>query len=228
MTQLLISVTSIAEAKIALENGVDIIDLKDPSAGTLGALPVALVSSIVDYMHQTNPAIRTSATIGDVPMHPPLLLKCVGNMIETKVDYIKIGFFEAATYKPSLEVLQTLTLKGLKLIAVLFAEITYPEGLIKSIKQAGFMGVMLDTVNKNGKSLLDYHADKQLNFFAEQAIENNLTLGFAGSLKPQHVAQLKNHNPTFLGFRGGVCDNNQRTLKLNAEKIALIKTLLVK
>ena len=40
--QLLISVCTLDEAKIALAQGADIIDLKNPHAGALGALPLAL------------------------------------------------------------------------------------------------------------------------------------------------------------------------------------------
>jgi len=40
MTELLISVTNVDEAFMAMELGADIIDLKDPSMGALGALPI--------------------------------------------------------------------------------------------------------------------------------------------------------------------------------------------
>ena len=40
MTQLLISVKNVKETLIALDAGVDIIDLKDPDNGALGALDV--------------------------------------------------------------------------------------------------------------------------------------------------------------------------------------------
>ena len=74
MTQLLISVTSLDEAQMALENGADIIDLKDPSAGALGALPVELITSIVSFVNKQK---LTSATIGDQPMQPDLLVQHV-------------------------------------------------------------------------------------------------------------------------------------------------------
>ena len=52
MIQLLISVTSIEEAQMALENGADIIDLKDPSKGALGALPLLQIQTVVDYVNR--------------------------------------------------------------------------------------------------------------------------------------------------------------------------------
>ena len=43
MTALLASVRSVAEAELALAGGADVIDLKDPSQGALGALPLSLI-----------------------------------------------------------------------------------------------------------------------------------------------------------------------------------------
>ena len=40
MTRMLASVATLQEARLAAECGVDIIDLKNPAAGALGALPL--------------------------------------------------------------------------------------------------------------------------------------------------------------------------------------------
>ena len=50
MTQLLISVKNVEETLIALEAGVDIIDLKDPENGALGALDIATSKSILQVI----------------------------------------------------------------------------------------------------------------------------------------------------------------------------------
>ncbi|MDP1766976.1 MAG: (5-formylfuran-3-yl)methyl phosphate synthase [Methylotenera sp.] len=227
MTQLLISVTSIEEAKIAIENGADIIDLKDPNKGALGALTIDEINSIVTYVNAQNIAkVNTSATIGDLPMQADLILRHVAELSKTKVDFIKIGFFETNDYQPCLDALQVSTIAGLKLIAVLFAESTYPAGLIKAIKQAGFIGVMLDTFNKNGLTLLDFYSEKKRKELAKEVANVGLSFGLAGSLKMQHIALVKEINPSYIGFRGGVCDEDKRRLSLNAEKIKAIRKTL--
>ncbi|MDI1308091.1 MAG: (5-formylfuran-3-yl)methyl phosphate synthase [Methylotenera sp.] len=227
-TQLLISVTTTEEAQIALENGADIIDLKEPSLGALGALPIATIQTIVTYVKNTkNTDIKlTSATIGDLPMEPELLLAHVAKLAATGVDIIKIGFFETDDYQPCLERLKSLTQAGVRLMAVFFAEITYPQGLIAAIKHAGFMGIMLDTANKNGLTLLDYYSYKQRVEFAEAILGHDLQFGLAGSLKLQHVTLIKELNPTYIGFRGGVCDDNQRNLALDAARIKAVRQMV--
>ncbi len=225
-TKLLVSVKSADEAQIALNNGADLIDLKDPTIGALGALPVSTIHSIVKIIKHSMSNALTSATIGDLPMQADLLTESVKTLVKTDVDFIKIGFFETTDYQPCLDQLSRLTNQGAKLIAVLFAEYTYPDSLIRAIKQAGFIGVMLDTAQKNGKNLLHYCHHEAIEDFAQKAQINALSYGFAGSLQSQHVAQLLRFNPNFLGFRGGVCEHNQRDLQLNPAKIGAIKTLL--
>jgi len=224
-TQLLISVTSIEEAQIALENGADIIDLKEPSAGALGALPVERIQLIVSYVKSRKDLSTklTSATIGDLPMQPELLLAQVAKLSTTGVDIIKIGFFATDDYQPCLDALKPLAQTGTRLIAVLFAETTYPKDLITAIKHAGFIGVMLDTEIKNGLTLLDYYSVEKRSEFAKNVFKLAMQLGLAGSLKLQHVDLVRDTNPSYIGFRGGVCNSNQRHLALDAAKIKAIR-----
>lgn len=233
MTQLLISVTSIEEAEIALENGADFIDLKDPAQGALGALPLATITEIVSYVKVvSNPSCKlTSATIGDLPMKPQFIAEQVAQLAKTGVDIIKIGFFDdgenkLSDYESCLSALDPLVKSGLKLIAVLFAEYKYPFSLISSIKNAGFYGVMLDTAIKNGTTFLDYLTEEEFNKFSQNVRAHNLIFGLAGSLAIQHVAKVKEFNPSYIGFRGGVCVGNQRKFKLDSAKITAIRKLL--
>jgi len=225
LTQLLISVTTIEEAQVALENGADIIDLKEPSIGALGALPIDTIQAIVAYVKNTDSKL-TSATIGDLPMEPVLLLAHVTQLAATGVDIIKIGFFQTDNYQPCLDILKSLVQAGVRLIAVFFAEITYPQGLIAAIKHAGFVGIMLDTSKKNGLTLLDYYSKEQRVIFAKRILEHGLQLGLAGSLRLKHVPLIKELSPNYIGFRGGVCDDNQRGRALDIEKVIAARKIV--
>lgn len=226
MSQLLISVTSVEEARIALENGADFIDLKDPSQGALGALAKEKIQEITAFVHAQEQYGKrlVSATIGDLPMQAEPILDSVLAMADVNVDIIKIGFFEAADYQACLEALKPHANNGLKLIAVLFAEFKYPTHLIGDIKNAGFYGVMIDTAHKNGSTFLDYLSEADIENFVSQT--HGLIFGLAGSLNIQHVVLVKRFNPTYIGFRGGVSKDNQRKLNLDAAKIKAISKLV--
>ena len=90
MTGMLARVCSIAEAKLVQESDIDIIDLKDPREGALGALELSVVKNIVDLIDGVTPV---SATIGDIPFQAELLEPVIHNMMLTGVDIIKIGVF---------------------------------------------------------------------------------------------------------------------------------------
>ena len=225
---LLISVCTLDEAKIALAQGADIIDLKNPHAGALGALPLADIRSIVAHikLQPMTQKILTSATLGDLPMQAEQWLPQLDQVIATGVDIIKIGFFATEDYEGCMQALLPYTQAGHQLIAVMFAEITYPDSLLADIKQAGFLGVMLDTQIKNGLSLFDHFSAKQAREFAKQVAAQSLLLGLAGSLRDSHLVAAKNLQPNFIGFRGGVCVANQRQSTLDADKIKVIRKML--
>jgi len=230
MPQLLISVTSVNEAQAALQGGADIIDLKDPDQGALGALPLNLIAEIVTFVHAKGEHERkvVSATIGDLPMVPELLLEHVLALSKTQVDIIKIGFFMDANtkffdYQPCLDVLRSVTESGVKLIAVLFAENTYSDSLLTAIKKAGFYGVMFDTAVKNGATFLDYFSVDEMKIIADSMQAQDLFFGLAGSLNLQHVEMVKAIGPDYIGLRGGVCVNHQRKSKLDSEKIIALR-----
>ncbi|HEY0841653.1 (5-formylfuran-3-yl)methyl phosphate synthase [Methylotenera sp.] len=228
MTQLLISVTDVNEAKIALTHGADLIDLKDPHQGALGALPVNTIQDVVNFVsiNRTDPEQRTSATVGDLPMEADLIAQQVLAIASTNVDFVKIGFFESEDYQLCLDALKDIAQHGVKLIAVLFAELQYPEHLIDDIKAAGFYGLMLDTAKKNGGTFMDYYTHEQMTLFAARVKSHEMAFGLAGSLNIQHIEKINVYTPTYIGFRGGVSESNQRKLSLDATKIEAIRAML--
>ncbi len=226
--QLLISVSTVLEAKIALEEGADIIDLKNPATGALGALPLDDIKAIVAFI-KNQPLAHgrlCSATLGDLPMLPEQLLPPLEQVMAGGVDIIKIGFFACEDYQACLNAVKPYAQAGHQLVAVLLAETAYDDGLIAAIGQAGFIGVMLDTEIKNGLSLFDCCSLEQLNHVAQQVLAQGLLLGLAGSLRECHVAAAKKLQPHYIGFRGGVCRDHQRQSSLDAEKIKVIRKLL--
>lgn len=225
MTGLLVSVTNRQEAEIALETGVDILDMKNPAAGALGRLPFTAVADIVAL---AKGRCTTSATIGDLPMQPELIAAAVAEMAETGVDIVKIGFFGSAAHEACAEAASHAVAGRVHLVAVLMADETPDLSLIPVLRQQRFYGVMLDTASKGGKHLLDYFNIGELRDFCSEAHLNELISGLAGSLRSQHVGMLEDLNPVYIGFRGAVCQENNRMAALDASKLRSIKRLLRK
>ena len=223
MSKMLASVNSLEEALIAQHAKVDIIDLKQPARGALGALDIVDVQTIVTALEQTCPI---SATVGDLPMQAELIFSAVEKMAETGVEYIKIGFFPDSDWAPIINQLQVLTQRGLKLIAVLFADQQPDLKSISLFSEADFNGVMLDTMNKTKGSLTQVMSLETIQEFVRSAQQQQLLCGLAGSLRESDIATLLPLQADYLGFRGALCVNHQRTSELDSESLLRIKAVL--
>ena len=218
MSKLLASINSLEEAAIVLNVGVDIIDLKQPSQGALGALSIEEVKHIVEFVAKRKPV---SATVGDLPMLPDLVFDAVQNMAATGVDFVKIGFFPNGD---SLATIQRLALLNQhRLIAVLFADALPDFAILTALKAAGFAGVMMDTMDKSRGSLLSVIDEARLTEFVGLCKEKGLLCGLAGSLRLSDIATLLPYSADYLGFRGALCQQHQRTATLNENAIFAIK-----
>ena len=216
---MLASVNSIEEALLVLDTAVDIIDLKQPALGALGALDVASVKGIVSAIDGRRPV---SATIGDLPMQPELVFNAVQLMAETGVDYIKIGFFPGDDWPGTVKKLSVLT-QNHALIAVLFADTRPDLSIMNLLKAAGFTGVMLDTMNKRQGSLTQIMDTIALAQFVAQAKGLQLLCGLAGSLRLADIPGLLPLNADYLGFRGALCQEHDRVGPLNEQAVLAVR-----
>lgn len=221
MTGFLASVVSLEEARLALRGGADLIDLKNPTQGALGALPLATVRGVVAELGGKRPL---SATVGDLPMQPEGIHNAVAALLATGVDYVKIGFFPGGDWRGVVETLAGPAGSGARLIAVLFAD-DGPGRLewIDAIAQAGFAGVMLDTRAKRGGSLRDFLGEEELRAFLDRARTYSLLRGLAGALREADIAPLLALQPDYLGFRGALCSSEDRTAALDAAALARVR-----
>ena len=219
MTGMLASVNNVAEALLVLSAKVDIIDLKQPALGALGALDIATVKQIVAGIDGRCPV---SATIGDL-LQPDLVFNAVKAMAETGVDYIKIGFFPGDDWQGTVKKLSALTGHNHALIAVLFADTQPDPGIMSLLKDAGFTGVMLDTMNKQKGSLTQLMAKMEISQFVTQAKALQLLCGLAGSLRLEDIPELMPYKADYLGFRGALCQEHSRVGELNKQAVIQIK-----
>ena len=220
MSALLASVNSLQEALFIQSFNVDVIDLKQPAKGALGALAVADVAEIVKSLDS---GCVISATVGDLPMQPDVLFQAVQAMSATGVNYVKIGFFPADNWLDCIHQLGMLAKQGHALIAVLFADARPDLAIIQALQKAGFAGVMLDTMHKSTGSLTQLMSQAELQTFVRTAKELGLLCGLAGSLNKDDISALLPLQADYLGFRGALCKQSRRTAALDSEQIADIR-----
>ncbi len=223
MTRLLISVASTAEATLALRGGADIIDGKDAAAGPLAALPVETLRAIVAACGGRRPV---SATVGDWPAEPTLLLEQAQHIAATGVDWVKVGFYPGGDWQGCLDALAPLA-RRVAMVGLMFADRTPdPRQRISAFARAGFRGVMLDTADKHSGGLRQHLDDQALAGFVAEAARHGLVSGLAGSLTLEDVIPLSATHAGVLGFRGGACHRGARADALDPTRLAALRETL--
>lgn len=221
MTLFLASVRDAAEAEIALTAGADIVDLKEPANGALGAVDRATSAAILSALRGR---AATSATIGDLPMRPVEIESAVLERASFGVDYVKIGLFADDDLEACLDGLCALA-ASTKLIVVLFADRPPSFDAADAAAGIGAVGIMLDTAGKGSGSLLDHLTLGEVARFVARGKAQGLTVGLAGSLRAAQVPVLLDLEPDVLGFRGALC-RGARTDALDLDAARAIRALI--
>ncbi len=222
MTLFLASVRNAAEAEMAIGAGADIVDLKDPGQGALGALAPDTIATCVSLVAGRAPV---SATIGDLPLQGETVRAAVLATAASGVDYVKLGLFPGGDAERCLNLLKTEAAR-IRLILVLFADALPDIDAIGLAARIGASGVMFDTLGKNAGSLPDHVSLATLAALVASAQAQGLIVGLAGSLKAKHVPSLLALAPDLLGFRGALCHGGDRTQPLDPLRLAAIRALI--
>jgi len=222
MTRLLASVQDAREAEAALAGGADIIDFKNTADGALGALPPETIAS---GMHCLSGRAVTSATAGDWPLDPQLLLRAVQRIGATGVSYVKLGLLAGSGLEGCIEALASVAAQY-RLVAVFFADRGVPLDALRNLRGAGFAGAMIDTFDKDAGGLRRHLGEDTLRAFVFTARELGLMTGLAGSLRLEDIAALTTLEPDLLGFRGALCEPAGRTTPLSAAKVRAVRAAL--
>lgn len=221
MTLFLASVRDEAEAEIALHADADIIDLKEPARGALGAVERGTTSSIVSVVAGRVPV---SATIGDLPMQPKIIRDAVLERAACGVGYVKFGLFPGGDPQGCLRALRGVAGR-VPLILVLFADCLPNFDAVAAARAMGASGIMLDTADKRSGSLLTHLGLYEIARFITEVKANGLRVGLAGSLAVADVPDLLAVGPDLLGFRGALC-RGFRSASLDAAACAAIRALI--
>ena len=224
MSGLLASVATLDEMDLVRAGGADIVDLKNPAQGALGAWESSALEAAVRRWRKwpaRKPAL--SATIGDHPMAPETVRAAAERVAATGVPLVKLGLF-AGDVSGCLAALRPLAATT-QLIAVFFADRTPDFTLLPEVAAAGFRGAMLDTADKAAGGLRTHLDETDLRRFVARARSLGLLTGLAGSLKREDVAPLAAVGSDYLGFRGALCEGG-RTGRLDPASMSSIRQAL--
>lgn len=204
--KVLVSVRDAHEAALVARAGVDFIDLKEPSLGALGGLPVETVAALLRQIRRDAPATPVTATIGDWPAEAlDEITERVLRVAATGVDQVKVGVERGPGALALLDRLATLKATGTPVVPVLIADDGIDPARLRLAAAGGFAAVMLDTADKRGGSLLDRVPAADLQHFIATVRATGALAGLAGALRLEEIPTLRRLGADFAGFRSAVC-----------------------
>ncbi len=227
--RLLISPVDNKEAQAAAEGGADIIDIKNPLEGSLGASYPWTIREVKESLPDS---VELSATMGDLDHRPGHASLIALGISLTGVKYVKAGM-AVRTHQEAQSLAKNIVRavedRGCLVILSAYAdyrtiETVSPIELVDIAESAGAQGVMVDTYHKNSKTLFDHMPEDELQTFVSSAKEQRLMTALAGSIREEHIPKLKKLRPDIVGVRGAVCTEGDRAAgRIVKEKVKEFK-----
>ncbi|SHH70005.1 (5-formylfuran-3-yl)methyl phosphate synthase [Desulfosporosinus lacus] len=238
MTKLMVSVRSREEVYSALQGGADLIDIKNPWEGALGAPHPRTVAEICAVLKKEKPF---SIALGEFPQKTGAAgLAALGGACFAP-DYLKIAFQASSTLAEIRETLQAIRESLdyvpnpalISLVAVAYADTLPAAGwdladFSAASRQGGADGCLVDTMAKQGKTLLDYLPGEMIRQFSEECRRNGLFCGLAGSLLYADLVELSRYRADLVGVRTAVCGGDRLRGTVSAAKVRELKELLAR
>ena len=224
------------EAAEAIAGGADIIDVKNPKEGALGANFPWVIKRIKEI---TPKNLKVSCTLGEVGNLPGSVSLAALGAASLGVDYIKVGLYGIRTSQEAIFLLQNVSRAAkdcnpkIKVAVAGYADAEKvgsinPLDIPEIAHKAQVDIAMIDTSIKDGKTLFDYLSVEALKKFVDTTHGFGLEAALAGSLRKQDLAVVYGLGVDIAGLRGAACTNSNRvtgqiTKKLVSELVEAVR-----
>jgi (5-formylfuran-3-yl)methyl phosphate synthase len=225
---LLVSVRTAEEATIALDAGADLIDVKDPTRGSLG---MAHHESVAEVLKVVAGKVPVSMALGE---WSPTFLTEAHWHLQLPGQYLKWGLSGQGKHQEwGEQQLETRRLipNGVEVVAVAYADYEKacappPMEIAKFAKRYRYRTFLLDTFHKDGRTLFDHMTASEIGELVASLKRGGVTVAIGGSLKPEHLKPLKGITPDWFAVRGSVCAGGKRDGLLDPVRIKKWKAAL--
>jgi (5-formylfuran-3-yl)methyl phosphate synthase len=222
--RLLVSVVSAAEARLALAGGADIIDVKDPGEGALGAAAPGVLTEVV---REVGSAAPVSVALGDMPDLPHTAALAARGAELCGADYVKVGLRGVTSLDRAVAVMSAVTAAvahRTRVIAAAYADADAldppalsPAWLPALVQRTGIAGALVDTCIKDGRGLYGWLSENDLEDLIARTRASGASFAVAGQLTREQLCRV---DADIVGVRSAVCRGGDRAAELDAELVA--------
>ncbi len=213
---LLVSVRDADEARAALSGGAEVIDVKEPQNGPLGAASRSVIAEIVETVGGRRPV---TVALGELADQPDLGLVVEG------IAVAKVGLAGScrSDWGAGIASLRRGLPHGVELAMAAYldyeaAASPAPEEVLQATINAGGGWLVLDTWDKSGPSSLSLGPDGWLAGLCRRAAEGGVPCVLAGRLGLENVPAAWACGPRLIGVRGAACEGG-RAGRVAAERV---------
>jgi len=228
--RLLVSVTNAHEARVAVEAGVDIIDVKNPAEGSLGAPGPGVIERVREVVPPERPV---SAAIGDLRNLPGTAALAALGAARSGAEYVKVGLWGASSTDEAVALLRAVRDAvdgGATVIAAAYADAERvpagplpPDAVVVAARRAGVGGCLLDTALKDGRGLFEWLSPEALARLVAEGHAARLEMALAGALRAEDLSLVRTTGADIAGVRAAACRDGRRTAPLAAERIGRLR-----
>ena len=214
--RLLVSVRNAEEARAALAGGAEIIDAKEPSLGALGSVDTGELRAIIAAVGGMRPVSAALGDSGDVNA----LALAARAAAEAGAMFVKVGFADVREIGAVRERLARvmdgalLPTSPCAVVAVAYADWdevggAAPSTVLAAAAAEGAMGVLLDTVRKDGAGLFRCLGRAALGSLVREARARSLMVALAGRITVEDMAFAYEAGAEIVGVRGAACEHGR-------------------
>jgi uncharacterized protein (UPF0264 family) len=233
--KLLVSVADEREARVAVEGAVDIVDIKNPAEGSLGAPAPGMIARVRAAVPPERPV---SAAIGDLPNLPGTAALAALGAAHSGAAYVKVGLWGTSTEDEAVAVLRAVR-EALEsgptrptVIAAAYADAERvpsrplaPWAVVAAARRAGVGGCLLDTAVKDGRGLFEWLTPDALAALVAEGHAANLEMALAGALRAEDLPTVRATGADIAGVRSAACRDGRRTAPLDGERIKRLRAM---
>jgi (5-formylfuran-3-yl)methyl phosphate synthase len=222
--RLLVSVVSATEAERAVAGGADIVDVKDPGEGALGAPAPRILSEVVRVVDGAAPV---SVALGDLPDLPHTAALAARGAALSGAAYVKVGLRGMRELDRAVAVMSAVADaigSDTAVIAAAYADAEAldppalsPAWLPLLVERTGIAGTLVDTFVKDGRGLYGWLSEPELTDLIERTHAAGGSFAIAGQLR---LGELRRVDADLVGVRSAVCRGGDRTAELDTDLVA--------
>jgi hypothetical protein len=222
--RLLVSVLSGQEARRALDGGADIIDVKDPGEGALGAPSPRILGEVV---REVAGAAPVSVALGDLPNLPHTAALAARGAAFSGADMVKLGLRGVRELDDAVALVRAVADAvgpSTAVIAAAYGDAdaldppALPPALLPElVERAAVSGALVDTFVKDGRSLYHWLSESELSDLIARTRTAGAIFGVAGQLSR---GQLRRVSADVVGVRSAICRGGERSAELDVELVA--------